>query len=73
MNSKALSTTPGDKTALFVCGALHPATKTFHVPSLSPSSLVIAFLCTISYLNTSLYLHHSDDMEWVLLPLYYLM
>ena len=38
MNLKAPSTPPGDKTTLFVCGALHPATKAFYmlcVPSFS--------------------------------------
>lgn len=55
MNLKALSTAPGDKAALFVCGALHPATKAFHMLltlSFSLSSLAIALPPSKFYLNT---------------------
>lgn len=70
MNSKALSPPLDDKTAIFVCGAFHPATPAARVPSLSLSSLATASLFTALYLHTSLCLQHGDDMEWVPLPLY---
>lgn len=50
MNSKALSTPPGNKTALFVCGALHPATKAFRVPSLCPLRLFPSHYFTLKYI-----------------------
>lgn len=70
MNLKALST-PGDKAALFVCGALHPATKAFRMlraPSLSLSSLAITSPPTTLHLNTFLHLTlgiAGDDIERV--------
>lgn len=64
MNLKALSP-PGDKTALFVCGALHPATKAFRMlraPSFSLSSLAITSPPSSAF-DVGL---HKDDIEWVL-------
>lgn len=55
MNLNALSIAPGDKATLFVCGALHPATKAFRMlltVSLPLSSLAIALPPTILHLNT---------------------
>ena len=64
MNLKAPSTPAGDKTTLFVCGALHPAMKAFRTRSFS----LLPLLCpshyiTLKYISPFDTGHQRDDMD----------
>lgn len=64
MNLKALSASPGDKTTLFVCGALRPAMKAFRARSLSLLLLLHpSHYITLKYISPFDTGHQRDDMD----------